>query len=137
MRITLGQCNRDSSSTNLVLLLKILTSLSELKQRELTLKEECAYKDSLKTLFEEEQRRIHAQAESIITQKENKMQLDFDEKYQSKFDVMQAELKNQFALLQAERDRMKSEWDSCMNDKDLEINNLKIRLQSALDKTNT
>ena len=110
-------------------------SLSELKQRELTLKEECAYKDYLKTQLEEEQRRIHAQAECIITQKENKMQSDFDEKYQSKFDVMQAELNNQFVLLQAE----KSEWDNCMYTKDQEINSLKMRLQEtvrALDKAN-
>ena len=67
------------------------------------------------------------------------MQLDFDEKYHSKFDVTQAELNNQFALLQAERDRMKSEWDNCMNAKDQDINSLKIRLQEtvrALDKAN-
>ena len=64
------------------------------------------------------------------------MQLDFDEKYHSKFDVTQAELNNQFVLLQAGRDRIKSEWDSCVNAKDLGINNLKIRLQRALDETN-
>ena len=94
-----------------------LMNLSELKQRELTLKEECAYKDSLKTLLEEEKRRINAQAEAMILQKENKMQLDFDEKYQSKFDVMKAELQNEFARLHSERNTMKSEWDNCMKDK--------------------
>ena len=39
-----------------------LVNLSELKQRELTLKEECAYKDRLRTQFEEDQRRIRIQA---------------------------------------------------------------------------
>ena len=82
-----------------------LLSLSELRQRELTLKEECAYKNSLQTQLEEEQRRIRAQAESLIIQKENKMQVDFDEKYQSKCNVMQAEIEKQFALRQAERER--------------------------------
>ena len=32
------------------------------------------------------------------------MQIDIDEKYQSKFNVMQAELDNQLALLQSERE---------------------------------
>ena len=35
-----------------------LMGLSELKQRELTLKEECAYKDSMQTLLEDEIKRI-------------------------------------------------------------------------------
>ena len=47
-------------------------NLSELKQRELTLKEECAYKDILKTLLEEEKRRVNAQAEATIIQKEKR-----------------------------------------------------------------
>ena len=80
--------------------------LSELKQRELTLEQECAYKERLQTLLEEEKRRINAQAEAMIIQTENKMQLEFDEKYQSKFDVMQTELHNQFGRLQTERNNM-------------------------------
>ena len=92
-----------------------LVNLSELKQKELTLKEGCAYKDRLRTQFEEEQRRIRAHAESIVTAKENKTQIGFDAKYQSKFNVMQAELDNQFALLQSEREKMKSDWDSIMS----------------------
>ena len=109
-----------------------LVNLSELKQRELILKEECAYKDSLKTLLEEERKRINAQAEAMIIQKENIMKLDFDEKYQSKFDVMQAELQNQFARLHAEKNIMKSKWDNCINDKDREIDSLKKELQEAI-----
>ena len=35
------------------------------------------------------------------------MRIDFDEKYQSQFDVMKAELDNQFALLQSERENVK------------------------------
>ena len=46
-----------------------LVNLSELKQRELTLKEECAYKDRLQTQFDEEQRRIRTLAESMVTAK--------------------------------------------------------------------
>ena len=57
--------------------------VTELKQRELTLKEECAYKDRLQIQFEEEQRRVHTLAEPMVTAKENKMHIDFDEKYQS------------------------------------------------------
>ena len=44
-----------------------LVNLSELKQREKALQEECAYKEHLQTLFEEEQRRIRTLAESVIT----------------------------------------------------------------------
>ena len=47
-----------------------LVNLSELKQREKALQEECAYKERLQTLFEEEQRRIRALAESVITERE-------------------------------------------------------------------
>ena len=68
----------------------------------------------------------------MIIQKENKMQSGFDEKCQSKFDVMQAELQNQFARLHAERNTMKSEWDNCINDKNKEIDSLKDRLQDAI-----
>ena len=67
-----------------------VVNLSELKQRELTLKEECAYKDRLQTQFDEEQRRVRTLAEYIVAAKENKMQIGFDEKYQSKFNVTQA-----------------------------------------------
>ena len=52
---------------------------------------------------------------------------------------MQAELHNQFAMLQAERDNMRTEWDNRMNTKDREIDNLKKRLQDtvkALDQAN-
>ena len=47
-----------------------LVNLSELKQREKALQEECAYKEHLQTLFEEEQRRIRTLAESVITERE-------------------------------------------------------------------
>ena len=49
-----------------------LANLSELKQRELTLKEECAYKDRLQTQFKEEERRVRALAESMVIEKDNK-----------------------------------------------------------------
>ena len=65
------------------------------------------------------------------------MQIAFDEKYQSQFKVMQAELANQFALLQSERDKMKQGWYNFTNSKDKEIEFLKQRLleaQKALDK---
>ena len=45
-------------------------NLSELKQRDLTLKEECAYKDRLQTQFDDEQRRIRTLAGSMVTAKE-------------------------------------------------------------------
>ena len=50
-----------------------LVNFSELKQRELTLKEECAYKDRLQIQFKEEERRVHALAGSMVTERENKM----------------------------------------------------------------
>ena len=112
-------------------------NLSELKQRELTPREECAYKDRLQTQFEEEERRVRALAESMVTEKENKMQIAFDEKYQSQFHVMQAELANQFAMLQSERDKMKQDWYNLTNSMDKEIEILKQRLletHKALDK---
>ena len=52
---------------------------------------------------------------------------------------MQAELHNQFARLQTERNNMRSEWDNCMNAKDREIDSLRKRLQDtvkALDQAN-
>ena len=98
-----------------------MVSLTELKQRELTLKEECGVKNSLESRFQEEQRRIRALAESQMIAKENKMQLDFEEKYQTKFRVVQAELDNQFVRIQAEGERMRSELDSRVSAKDREI----------------
>ena len=109
-----------------------LVNLSELKQREIALQEECAYKDRLRTQFKEEERRVRALAE-----KENKMQIAFDEKYQSQFNVMQAELANQFTMLQAERNKMKQDWYDPTNSKDKEMEILKLKLleaQKALDK---
>ena len=114
-----------------------LVNLSELKQRELTLKEECAYKGRLQTQFDEEQRRIRTRAESVITARGNKMQIDFDEKYHSKLNVTQAELDSQFALLQSEREKMRLDWNSIMSIKDKEIEILKQRLletQKAPDR---
>ena len=61
--------------------LRDLVNLSELRQREKALQEECAYKERLQTLFEEEQKRVRALAESVVVEKENKMQITFDEKY--------------------------------------------------------
>ena len=60
------------------------------------------------------------------------MQIDFGEKYQSKFNVTQAELDNQFALLQSGREKMKSDWDSISRAKDKETENLKQRLLDTL-----
>ena len=65
------------------------------------------------------------------------MQIAFDEKYQSQFNVMQAELSNQFALFQSEREKMKKNWCNFTNSKDKEIEMLKLKLldaQKALDK---
>ena len=65
------------------------------------------------------------------------MQIDFDEKYQSQFNVMQAELANQFAMLQFEREKMKQDWNNITSFKDKEIEILRQRLleiQKALDK---
>ena len=65
------------------------------------------------------------------------MQIAFDEKYQSQFSVAQAELSNQFALFQHERDKMKQDWCNLTNSKDKEIEILKLKLldaQKALDK---
>ena len=47
-----------------------LVNLSELKQREKALQEECAYKERLQALFEEEQKRVRAFAESVVVEKE-------------------------------------------------------------------
>ena len=65
------------------------------------------------------------------------MQIAFDEKYQSQFNVMQAELTNQFALFQSEREKMKQDWCNFTNSKDKEIEILKLKFldaQKALDK---
>ena len=65
------------------------------------------------------------------------MQIAFDEKYQSQFNVMQAELANQFTMLQAERNKMKQDWYDPTNSKDKEMEILKLKLleaQKALDK---
>ena len=114
-----------------------LVNLSELKQREIALQEECAYKDRLRTQFKEEERRVRALAESVVIEKENKIQIVFDEKCQSQFNVMQAELANQFAMLQTEREKMKQDWHYFTNSKDKDIEILKLKLleaQKALDK---
>ena len=97
-----------------------LVNLSELKQREIALQEECAYKERLRTQFEEEARRARALAESVVIEKENEMQIASEEKYQSQFNVMQAELANQFALFQSEREKMKQDWCNFTNSKDKE-----------------
>ena len=60
-----------------------LVNFSELKQRELTLREECAYKDRLQAQFKEEEKRVLTLAGSMVTERENNMQIAFDEKYQS------------------------------------------------------
>ena len=117
-----------------------LVNLSGLKQRGIALQEECAYKERLRIQFKEEERRVRALAESVVIEKENKMQIAFDEKYQSQFNVMQAELSNQFALFQNEREKMKQDWCNFTNSKDKEIEILKLKLldaQKALDKVNT
>ena len=114
-----------------------LVNLSELKQREMALQEECAYKECLRTQFKEEERRVRALAESVVIGKENKMQIAFDEKYQSQFNVMQAELANQFALFQSECEKVNQDWCDFTNSKDKGIEILKLKLldaQKALDK---
>ena len=57
----------------------------------------------------------------MVTARENKLQIGFDEKYQSKFNVTQAELSNQFALLQSEREKMKQDWNNITSSKEKEI----------------
>ena len=114
-----------------------LVDLYELKQREIAPQEECAYKDRPRTQFKEEERRVRALAESMIIEKENKMQIAFDEKYRSQFNIMQAELANQFTMLQTERDKLKRDSHDLTNSKDKEIEVLKLKLldaQKALDK---
>ena len=84
-----------------------------------------------------DERRVRALAESTVIEKENEMRIAFDEKYQSQFNVMQAELANQFAMLQSEKEKMKQDWFNLTNFKDKEIEILKQRLleaQKALDK---
>ena len=112
-------------------------NLLELKQRELSLREECAYKDRLQTHFKEEERRVCALADSMVAERENKMQIDFDEKYQSQFNAMQAELANEIALLNSERERVKQYWNDITSSKDKDMEILKQRLletHKALDK---
>ena len=113
-----------------------LVNLSELKQRELTLREEWAYKGRFQTQFKEEERRVRALAESMVRAKESKMQMAFDGKYQSQFNVMQAGLANQFAVLQSDRDKMKLDWYNLTGSKN-QVEILKQRLlgiQKAFDK---
>ena len=65
------------------------------------------------------------------------MHIAFDGKYQSKFNITQAELDLRFALLQSERETMRFDWDNIMSTKDKEIESLKQRLletQKALDR---
>jgi hypothetical protein len=107
-----------------------LVNLSELKQREKALQEECAYKERLQTLFEEEQKRVRALAESIIIERENKMQIAFDEKYQSQFNVMQAEMANQLAALQNDREQIIRDRGNYTSAKDKEIETLRLRTAS-------
>ena len=114
-----------------------LVSLSELKQREKALQEECAYKEHLQTLFEEEQRRIRTLAESVINERENKMQIAFDEKYQSQFNIMQAEMANQLAAIQNDREQIQRDRGNLASAKDKEIETLRLQLleaRKALDK---
>ena len=108
-----------------------LVNFSELTQREIALQEECAYKDRLRTQFNEEERRVRALGESVVIETENKIQIAFDEKYQSQFNVMQAELANQFAVFQTERERMKRGWYDFTNSKDKDVETLRLRLQEA------
>ena len=108
-----------------------LVNLSELNQKEIALQEECACKGRLRTQFKEEERRVRALAESVVIEKENTMQIAFGEKYQSPFNVMQAELANQFAVFQTERERMKRDWYDFTNSKDKETETLKLRFQEA------
>ena len=49
------------------------------------------------------------------------MQIDFGEKYQSQFNAVQAELANQFAMLQSEREKMNQDWGNLTTSKDKDI----------------
>ena len=114
-----------------------LVGLSELKQREKVLKEENAYKEHLRIMFEEEQRRLRNLAESTINDRENKMQIAFDEKYQSQFNIMQAEVNNQLAAVQNDREQLQRDRVNHANAKDKEIEILRLQLleaRKALDK---
>ena len=48
-----------------------LVNLSEPKQREKAFKEECAYRERLRTQFEEEKKPVRALAESVVVEKDN------------------------------------------------------------------
>ena len=63
----------------------------------------------------------------MVAERGNKMQINLDEKYQSHFHVMQAELANQIAMLNSERERMKQDWNNITSTKDKEIQILKQR----------
>ena len=73
----------------------------------------------------------------MVAERENKMQIDFDEKHQSQFSVMQAELVNQIAMLNSDRERMKQDWNDITSSKDKKIEILRQRFletQQVLDK---
>ena len=65
------------------------------------------------------------------------MQIAFDEKYQSQFNIMQAEMANQLAALQNDREQMLRDRGNYTSAKDKEIETLRLQLldaRKALDK---
>ena len=65
------------------------------------------------------------------------MQIAFDEKYQSQFSIMQAEMANQLAALQNDREQILRDRGNYTSAKDKEIETLRLQLldaRKALDK---
>ena len=65
------------------------------------------------------------------------MQIAFDEKYQSQFNIMQAEMANQLAAIQNDREHMQRDRVNLASTKDKEIETLRLQLleaRKALDK---
>ena len=56
-----------------------------------------------------------------MIEKGNNMQIAFDEIYPSQFNVMRADMANQFAVFQTERERMTRDWYDFTNSKNKEI----------------
>ena len=59
------------------------------------------------------------------------MQIAFDEKYQSHFNIMQAEMANQLAAIQNDREQIQKDRGNCTSAKDKEIETLRLQLLDA------
>ena len=65
------------------------------------------------------------------------MQIAFEEKYQSQFNIMQAEMANQLAAIQNDREQIQRDRGNLASTKDKEIETLRLQLleaRKALDK---